>query len=270
MLGNTLPAHRQMHSKFGGLFQPTMTQAIRLLSGGPFAHPAHHPLPPSSSQFYSSASDPFTHGALTYTTNGIDSFQSVSSYASRRFSWVHIFPEGRIHQQSDGTMRYFKWGVSRLILEAEPAPDIVPMYIEGFENVMHESRGWPRFLPRAGKSVRITFGEKLDGAVAFGDLRERWQDLKKRVRGREGVVDEQKEELGLLTDEQLRTGREAMDLREECTLRIRHQVLKLRRLRGYPDEDPKCSLADTWREEGMHDHEVDRGKMQDGSWVGDT
>ena len=78
----------------------------------------------------------------------------------------------------------------------------------------------------------------------------------------------QEEELGMLRDEELKFGREARELREECTLRVRREVLKLRRQRGWPDEDPKCSLVDTWREEGAKGRRD--GQMADGSWVKDT
>lgn len=35
----------------------------------------------------------------------------------------------------------------------------------GFDQVMHESRTWSRLMPRAGKSVSITFGEPINDAV---------------------------------------------------------------------------------------------------------
>jgi len=252
-----------------------MTQAIRLLSNGPFAPPENHPPPPTASNVDTDIPDPFTAGSLTYTTTGVDTFPSPSSYANRRHAWVHIFPEGKIHQHPQHTMRYFKWGVSRLILEAEPAPDIVPMWIEGMDGVLHENRQWPRGIPRPGNDIRVTFGDVMDGERLFGDLRERWRRLKKQVKDdRRRVVDAEpdqqrtgnEEELGVLRDDELRTGVEAVKLREECTLRMRQEVLKVRRQRRYPDEDPKCGLVDTWREEGGKRE----GQMKDGSWVKDT
>lgn len=98
--GNTLPTHRIAHSKYGGLFQPTMTQVIRLLSD-----PHANPSPSGQTSTYSSPdsptlptslppSDPFSSSQLTYTTTGLDTFPAPSAYPSRRFSWVHIFPEG--------------------------------------------------------------------------------------------------------------------------------------------------------------------------------
>ncbi|KAF4551530.1 Lysophosphatidylcholine acyltransferase-like protein [Elsinoe fawcettii] len=241
-----------------------MTQAIRLLSSGPFKPPLSHPFPTGSVSAVPDLPDPFSDGALSYTTNGADTFPAPSAYASRRHAWVHVFPEGKIHQHPEMTMRYFKWGVSRMLLEADPCPDLVPMWIEGFDQVMHESREFPRFLPRVGKQVSVTFGQKVDVDRVFGDLRERWRKLQERAsKKQEGHAPE---ELGVLRDDELRVGDEAVKLREECTLRVRREVLKLRLSRGLPAEDPKASLVETWREEGGKKE----GHMEDGSWVKDT
>lgn len=237
-----------------------MTQAIRLLSNGPF--PAPRSVPSEKSLNRPDIPDPFSDSHLTYSTNGQDAIPAPSAYANRRFAWVHIFPEGRVHQKEDKTMRYFKWGVSRLILEADTIPDMVPMWIEGFDQVMHESRTFPRFIPRGNNDVSVTFGEKVDMEARFGDLRNRWAQLKERVQAKGGSSSE----LGVIRDQELMSGAEAVKLREECTMRVREEVLKVRRSRGLPDEDPKCGLVETWRLEGGSQTE---GKMADGSFVKD-
>jgi monolysocardiolipin acyltransferase len=173
---------------------------------------------------------------------------------------VHIFPEGMIHQTEDRIMRYFKWGVSRLILESEPMPDVVPIFIEGFDHIMHETRGGIRFIPRPFKNVRVTFGEKLDTEEVFGDLRRRW----KQMRAREENAGAQLE-VGVLNDT-LKYSEEAVSLRKECTRRMRQAVLDLRRLRGYPEDDPKNSSAETWLREGPKRE----GRKEDGSITKDT
>lgn len=239
-----------------------MTQAIRLLSAGPFNPTRSHPFPTGSPSSVPPLSDPFSDGALQYTTNGTDSIPAPSAYGSRKHAWIHIFPEGKIHQHPEMTMRYFKWGVARLILESEPCPDVVPMWIQGFDQIMHESRQFPRFIPRTGKSVSITFGDRVNTEDAFGDLRRRWRMLKEKVE----QTGKAEGELGVLMSDELRTGEEAVRLREECTLRVRQEVLKLREGRGLPAEDPKASLVETWRQEGPKAE----GKMADGSWVKDT
>jgi monolysocardiolipin acyltransferase len=258
--GQVLPTHRTAHSPFGGLFQPTITQAIRLLSRGPFLDERTAPERPTSSLKSPDLVDPFSGGHLTFSTNGQDTFPAPSAYLTRRHSWVHIFPEGMIHQTEDRIMRYFKWGVSRLILESEPMPDVVPIFIEGFDNIMHETRTFPRFIPRPFKNVTVTFGEKLDTEEVFGDLRRRWQQL----RANEQTAGAQLE-VGVLNDA-LKYSDEAVSLRKECTLRMRKAVLDLRRRRGYPEDDPKNSLAGTWLREGP-DRE---GRKQDGSITRDT
>lgn len=163
-------------------------------------------------------------------------------------------------------MRYFKWGISRLILESEPLPAIVPMYIDGNQNVMHESRKWPRFVPRGGNDIKVAFGEEVDGEAVFGELRAKWKalvELQKEALVRKGKNPELA--MGDLT-EGLKYNEEVVALRAEVTKRVRQEVLKVRRNLGYPDEDPKEGLVETWIEEGGKI----KGKMDDGSWVGET
>ncbi|KAL1625170.1 Lyso-phosphatidylcholine acyltransferase [Neofusicoccum ribis] len=238
--------------------QRGLITAIRLLSRAPFA-PPHRRQRSSQSIDPDDIPDPFTSAALTYTTTGRDAFPAPAAYLSRRHAWVHIFPEGKVHQKEDRTMRYFKWGVARLILESEPCPDVVPIWVEGPEQIMHEAREFPRFLPRPGKTVNVTFGERVDVEKVFGDLRERWRRLRDKDGGSEGL------EVGVLS-EGLKHGKEAVELRKECTMRVREEVLKVRRSRGLPDEDPKAGLVETWALEGGKQE----GKMDDESWVKDT
>jgi monolysocardiolipin acyltransferase len=150
-----------------------------------------------------------------------------------------------------------------MILEAEPCPDLVPIWIEGPEETMHEERRFPRFIPRPFKSVSVTFGRPVDVEVVFGDLRERWQELKKREQDNAG--DGRRDwALGELSEE-LKYGEEAVDLRMECTMRVRREVLKVRKRRGWPDEDPKAGWVDTYVKEGPKRE----GRMDDGSIVKD-
>ena len=164
---------------------------------------------------------------------------------------MHIFPEGRIHQHPQLAMRYFRWGVSRLILESEPLPQIIPIFVDGTNQIMHESRKFPRFIPRVGKDVRVVFGEDVDGEKVFGDLRRKWKrlvELQKDALQRKGFDDHL--EMGELT-EGLKYHPEVVELRLEVTKRMRNEILRLRRELGYPEEDPKNGLVETW--------EVERG-----------
>ncbi|KAH6636273.1 hypothetical protein F5144DRAFT_645132 [Chaetomium tenue] len=246
--GQVLPCHRLKHSPFGGPFQPSLGQAIRLLST-PLPLPPHH---------------------QTYTTTGLDTHPSPLRYPTlRRHSWVHVFPEGCVHQHAATDMRYFKWGLARLILEADPVPDVLPMFVDGTQRVMPEDRGFPRFLPRVGKTVRVAFGEVLDYEGTFGDLKRRWEGLVRRERervggggvrdgkgGDDGAVvvgrgdDDDAAALapGVLPTEELMYGKEAQEIRIEVALRMRAEILKVRKaLGGYPEPDPAFGLAETWR-----------------------
>jgi monolysocardiolipin acyltransferase len=175
-----------------------------------------------------------------------------------------------IHQHPDKAMRYFKWGVARLILEAEPCPDVLPMWIDGPQHVMDDKRPWPRPLPRVGRDISINFGELVDTEKVFEPYRKRWQELKARAREQRQrfltpsstASDDEKQALanawpqdgdaptGLLTDWDLKYGPEAEQLRIDVTLAVRNEVLKVRRATGLPDEDPKRGLAETFRAEG--------------------
>lgn len=241
-----------------------MTQGIRLLSKGPFpADPHFANVERQRWSLQNVCVDPFSDLPTAYTTTGEDSIMAPSSYACNSYSWIHIFPEGMIHQSPKKVMRYFKWGVSRLILESSECPDVVPIWIEGTDEVMHENREFPRFLPRPFKRISITFGEKADTEAVFGDLRRRWQKLKEKAAKRNASVAQLP--LGVLNEE-LMFGEEAVELRKECTGRVRELVVALRRSRGLTDEDPKASLAQTWAQEGPKRE----GKMNDESWVRDT
>lgn len=277
--GNTLPIHRIAHSRHGGLFQPTMTQAIRLLSDPyhAFSSETAHNTNTGLEETNVPLSDPFSSSQLTYSTTGSDRFPAPSAYPSRRFSWIHIFPEGMIHQHPDKVMRYFKWGVARLILEAEPCPDVLPMWIDGLQDVYSNDRSWPRPIPRPGKNISITFGNLVDIQTVFEPYRQRWRELKataKRKRLYDGYCPSTRnslsdEVLGEIQDEELKYGAEAEQLRVEVTLAVRNEVLKVRRSRGLPDEDPKRGFADTFKSEGgrsptrIAERKRDRSSVQD-------
>ncbi|KAK8136657.1 hypothetical protein PG984_004597 [Apiospora sp. TS-2023a] len=294
-LGQVLPTHRASHSPHGGAFQATISQAIRLLSAQPAGSRQPGPLDAASiSSGTNDVADPFTAGdGLTYSTDGTDSIKAPSVYAQNRMAWVHIFPEGMIHQHPSMTMRYFKWGVARLILESEPMPDMLPMFIDGTQNIMSEARTFPRFLPRGGKKFHVTFGELLDMEAKFGDLRRKWRELvrqdQQRALGAKSsnspwasisslwssknpstptilsgdssselqqhdptAIQHQRSggqlAMGELSEE-LKYGAEAQALRIEVARRVRDEIEKLRVGRGYPEDDPKLGLAETWAKE---------------------
>lgn len=273
-LGQTLPTHRFLHSPNGGPFQATMTEGVRLLSKISTRKLAFCPF--NNKTFYGikdkpswpiDCVDPFSdvQPAPSYPTQPGDHrlYLAPSRYACNSYSWVHIFPEGFTHQSPEKTMRYFKWGVARLILEPPECPDVVPIFIEGTDQVMHESRKFPRFIPRIGKNITVTFGKEVDTEAVFGDLRKKWKELTeqytKAADGDETLL------LGVLPSD-LMLSEEAIELRKECARRVREEVLKVRRSRGLPEEDPKWSQVATWAREGPKK----QGQMDDGTWVKDT
>lgn len=163
-----------------------------------------------------------------------------------------------------------------MILESEPCPDVICMWIDGPQDVMANERTFPRPLPRLGKDVVITFGERLDVERVFGPFRERWRGMVERAELRRLKSDpkpsgttlhELEVPLGEVHDQELRYGAEAEQLRKDVTLAVRNEVIKVRRSTGLPDEDPKGSLAETWREEGSQNKT--EGRMKDGSIVED-
>lgn len=279
-LGQSLPTHRLAYSPHGGPFQATMTEAVRLMSRISAQKPALTPLSsPLLHEEYHNPSwpgdcvDPFSDVQLapSYPSQPSDKrwYLAPSRYESNSYAWVHIFPEGVTHQSPDKTVRYFKWGIARLILEPPECPDLVPMFIEGFDQVMHESRKFPRFIPRCGKEIHVTFGHEVDTEAVFGDLRKRWRELADRDTleriGRLPEPEWNEFVLGIVPPP-LADHPEAVELRKECATRIRNEVLKVRRSRGWPDEDPKSGLVETWRREGPKRE----GRMDDGTWVKDT
>lgn len=193
-----------------------MAQAIQLLSG-PLATATPPAGPPS----------------VRYSTDGVDSFQSPAAYESNRGAWVHVFPEACCHQGPDNGLRYFKWGISRLILETQPAPEFIPMFVDGTQHVMAEDRSWPRWAPRAGNRVRVVIGEPTDVGRLFGHHRAEWKRL----------VDMGDPEL-------LVSGPEAIQLRVEVAKAVRDEVEKLRESLGLPaEEDDSAAIAETWSKE---------------------
>lgn len=216
-MGQVLPTYRLKHSPHGGINQPTITEAIHLLSGRPTTS-SKSPVTPSPSYPVTSPTKP--------------SFPPPHPHG--HFSWVHVFPEGCVHQHPTSALRYFKWGISRLILESSPTPAFLPIFIDGTQRIMPEDRGFPRFLPRIRKRVRVVFGEEVDVREVFGDQIDRWNEIKHRVRGEPG------------RDADLQAWKEAVGIRIEVARRAREEVLKVRRSLGYPDEDEALGRAETW------------------------
>ncbi|XP_052778770.1 tafazzin-like [Mya arenaria] len=72
---------------------------------------------------------------------------------------VHIFPEGKVNTTKEH-MR-LKWGVGRLVAEADNTPVVLPLFHLGLDSILPLEK--PR-IPRMGKDVTIVIGEPLDYA----------------------------------------------------------------------------------------------------------
>lgn len=145
-----------------------------------------------------------------------------------RGQWVHIFPEGFVHQPYEpysGTLRYFHWGVSRLVLESGPnAPLVLPIYARGLDNVFPEDK-----VKRAlgyGFNVPLVynFGQPVD-AGRISEYREKWNAA---TSGEE--QDSVRSEV-------------ASFLRKEGLLEAKKEVVKLLE----EDNDPRLNTPSFWR-----------------------
>ncbi|KAJ6263274.1 Tafazzin [Drechslerella dactyloides] len=232
--GRVLPTYRLQHSARGGLFQPVVDQTLSMLT-----HPSlREKLAGNSSNLVQAAN-------WIYTTSPPPVAPPI---------WLHVFPEGQIFQHPTLQMRYFKWGIARYILELPTPPIVLPMFHSGVQDVMHEERVFPRFLPRPGRDITITFGQALP-LHRWDDVRRRWRDVRAAcaaIGGREG-------------ERLLREGDEAVRLRVEVAAMVRDEVEKLRVRSGRPPSDPESGLAETYRrgQSNAYLYEVDAEKHVD-------
>ncbi|GAA5969231.1 hypothetical protein JCM11641_007518 [Rhodosporidiobolus odoratus] len=110
----------------------------------------------------------FEKGQVIETFRGKGIYQKAIDESVEKLDagqWVHMYPEGRIKQETLHELRRLKWGVSRMLMECERPPLIIPIFLRGFEQVMDEPRVWPRYLPNFGKDITILFGQPLNHVV---------------------------------------------------------------------------------------------------------
>lgn len=223
-LGQVLSTQR-----FGaGPFQGSVDAAVRLLS------------PTDNYEAgYNTAASQLAHNSRD-TSIDDGSGRSVASNEYNRAQWVHVFPEGFVHQplkdEHRYSMRYFRWGVSRMILEATAEPVVLPIWTTGLDGLMPEDAGGLSNLrDRLGGPVHVKVGEPLPSSDVRG-FRERWQAL---------VAEH--DTTGEIP-EALRNGPDAQALRRDVAKRVRDSVLAVRDSIGaYPLEDPRFADADFWK-----------------------
>jgi len=107
----------------------------------------------------------FREGQTLEVFRGAGIFQRSLNDALARLAagqWVHLFPEGYVNLTRSTRLRRFKWGISRLVLEAPHTPLVVPIWLMGMDQVMPHPRAHPRWLPRPGADIGIAFSEPVD------------------------------------------------------------------------------------------------------------
>ncbi|KAJ2845166.1 Lyso-phosphatidylcholine acyltransferase [Coemansia brasiliensis] len=115
----------------------------------------------------------FALGQTIPTVRGDGIWQLAVEIGLRKLDenkWVHVFPEGRVNQEAQ--LLRFKWGVSRMIMEAERTPIVVPMAFRGMKEVMPLRQKVPVPRPNPFKSELWV---KIGDAVDFAPLVLRWK-----------------------------------------------------------------------------------------------
>lgn len=185
---------------------------------------------------------------------------SKSPFIRSSTSWFHVFPEGfvlQLQEPHNNSMRYFKWGVSRLILESTVSPVVVPIFSSGFEKIAPEqadeaNMGLKRWLPsNLGAEIHISIGDAISDEV-IDKYRQRWRQLCEKYIDPLNPTD---------LSEELRNGKQAQSLRSEIAAELRDAVFKIRESLGiFKPEDPRFKDPKFWKEytrtEGMSNPEV--------------
>ncbi|CAG7850552.1 Tafazzin [Serendipita indica DSM 11827] len=119
----------------------------------------------------------FNNGKCVETVRGAGIYQSAIDFAIQRLDtgdWVHLFPQGFVRQETLGPpIKRLKWGVGRMLAECKHTPTVIPIWINGFEQVMPENRGFPKFLPRPGANISISIGDPTNLTMQLHEQRKK-------------------------------------------------------------------------------------------------
>lgn len=74
--------------------------------------------------------------------------------------WVHVFPEGRVIPDSSQLKTRLRWGISRLILEPERSPLLLPIVHQGMEGI--KPLDTPFWKIGLNRELRIKIGPLID------------------------------------------------------------------------------------------------------------
>lgn len=171
-------------------------------------------------------------------------------------NWMHVFPEAFVLQLKDphnNSMRYFKWGFTRMILEASKPPLVVPMFGTGFEKIATEDEDvslWKHFVNSWGTKVNITVGKPVDEKI-IDSYRLEWAQLVKKYAKPDDTY----------LNDKLKYGDEAQSLRSRLASELRLNVANIRHnQRKFPLEDDRFKSHHWWKRytetEGESDKDV--------------
>ena len=175
---------------------------------------------------------------------------------------MHVYPEGfvlQLHPPFQNSMRYFKWGITRMILEATRPPIVLPIFTTGFENILPEDgdegtnaqeTGFQRFRRTIGTKINVSFGKPLDDSLVDA-YRAEWESLVSKY-SNPGDTD---------LNDTLKYGEEAQDLRSRLAAELRSAVAEIRAEDpSLPEEDPRFKSPSWWKRytmtEGKSDPDV--------------
>ncbi|PFH52597.1 hypothetical protein AMATHDRAFT_56653 [Amanita thiersii Skay4041] len=115
----------------------------------------------------------FRLGQTIETFRGRGIYQPAVDTAINKLNqgaWVHLYGEGKVCQpntywqdhEGRATLPRFKWGIGRMLMEAQSTPVVIPVWLAGFEQLMPEGRPFPyKYIPRLGIRLSVTFGDPL-------------------------------------------------------------------------------------------------------------
>ncbi|KAJ2356349.1 Lyso-phosphatidylcholine acyltransferase [Coemansia erecta] len=118
----------------------------------------------------------FALGQTIPTVRGAGIYQlavEIGLHKLNENKWVHVFPEGKVNQEAQ--MLRFKWGVGRMIMEAERTPIVIPMFFSGTKQIMPLRQKVPIPKPNPFKS---TLYMKVGDAIDFAPLVNEWKEAR--------------------------------------------------------------------------------------------
>lgn len=250
-LGKILGTQRFGH----GPFQGSLDAAIRILSPDDtldleFTPGVKDVAKPSLIQEASLNPEKVSHlvHKVKPSVESTNLLMSKSPFIRHKTSWFHVFPEGfvlQLQEPHQNSMRYFKWGVSRLILESTVAPVVVPIYALGFEKIAPESadegnQGLKRWLPlNIGADIHIAIGDAISDEQIEG-YRKKWRQLCDKYIDIDNPTD---------LSQELKIGEKAQQLRAEVASDLRDAVAFIRTSLGiFKPEDPRFKDPKFWKE----------------------